>query len=440
MKLKQSLLGIALSQLMAHNANAQSTYTYSTTSTSTGWIRASNWSGGDTGKMPGVDGSTTTTVDGNAGDIAQFGVTAFSGSQIQINFGTNGNNGTTNANGAAVGQLSLGAISFLNTVSKDLSIGKSDTSTTAAALTLNGSAINSVANVILSNADNNTLTLAGFAGGSGTAPMSLALGNSTDNNVLISGTGGITIASIISGSSRNLTLQGGGTGALTLSGINTYSGTTTIKTGTLALGVNGSIDNSPSIVVGDTGSSGTVLNTTAKTGFTVLSTQTLSGIGTVDVGAGKTLTVSGTHAPGNGGVGSQAVTGNLAYGATSIFSWDLNENSISSGFDTVTGASAVSVTAGAVFNVILGAGVDKGASFWSTPSTTKTWSLATIFGVAPTGSFTLGTVAGTTPAFNALGSFSVTPTSLVWTAVPEPSSAFAGLLLGAGLLRRRRVA
>ena len=34
-------------------------------------------------------------------------------------------------------------------------------------------------------------------------------------------------------------------------------------------------------------------------------------------------------------------------------------------------------------------------------------------------------------------SFTISGTSLSWTAVPEPTSALAGLLLGAGLLRRR---
>jgi hypothetical protein len=41
------------------------------------------------------------------------------------------------------------------------------------------------------------------------------------------------------------------------------------------------------------------------------------------------------------------------------------------------------------------------------------------------------------------GSFSITSAtngSLVWTAIPEPSTALAGLLLGFGLLRRRRSA
>jgi MYXO-CTERM domain-containing protein len=32
----------------------------------------------------------------------------------------------------------------------------------------------------------------------------------------------------------------------------------------------------------------------------------------------------------------------------------------------------------------------------------------------------------------------MTGTTLTWTAVPEPSSALTGILLGAGLLRRRR--
>jgi hypothetical protein len=36
------------------------------------------------------------------------------------------------------------------------------------------------------------------------------------------------------------------------------------------------------------------------------------------------------------------------------------------------------------------------------------------------------------------GSFSFTGSTLTWTAVPEPTSALAGLLIAAGLLRRRR--
>ena len=39
---------------------------------------------------------------------------------------------------------------------------------------------------------------------------------------------------------------------------------------------------------------------------------------------------------------------------------------------------------------------------------------------------------------SARGSFTVTGTTLNWTAVPEPTTALTGLLLTAGLLRRRR--
>jgi uncharacterized protein (TIGR03382 family) len=36
------------------------------------------------------------------------------------------------------------------------------------------------------------------------------------------------------------------------------------------------------------------------------------------------------------------------------------------------------------------------------------------------------------------GNFTIDGTNLQWNAVPEPTSALAGLLLAAGLLRRRR--
>jgi hypothetical protein len=40
--------------------------------------------------------------------------------------------------------------------------------------------------------------------------------------------------------------------------------------------------------------------------------------------------------------------------------------------------------------------------------------------------------------FSSEGYFSISGGTLKWTAVPEPTSALAGLLLGGGLLRRRR--
>ena len=77
-----------------------------------------------------------------------------------------------------------------------------------------------------------------------------------------------------------------------------------------------------------------------------------------------------------------------------------------------------------------------GNAFWNTPFGTQTWSMTSIFGDAfNSGAFTS---VQTSTDVSAYGAFTITGTSLTWTAVPEPTSALAGLLLTAGLLRRRR--
>jgi len=97
-----------------------------------------------------------------------------------------------------------------------------------------------------------------------------------------------------------------------------------------------------------------------------------------------------------------------------------------------------------VFKIVLGAGNAFTDAFWNS---NKSWSniftgdgatntLASIFSSISNPDITFaanqGTVAGR-------GYFAFSGTStLSWTAVPEPTSALAGLLLGAGLLRRRR--
>lgn len=114
-----------------------------------------------------------------------------------------------------------------------------------------------------------------------------------------------------------MTLTKTGAGTQALNAGNTYSGNTVIKAGTLALGASGTFANSPTIVVGDTGSSGAVLDLTAKaSSFTFSNTQTVKGIGTINIGSGKTVTIAGILAPGNS-IGTinetdrTAVTGNL---------------------------------------------------------------------------------------------------------------------------------
>ena len=75
-------------------------------------------------------------------------------------------------------------------------------------------------------------------------------------------------------------------------------------------------------------------------------------------------------------------------------------------------------------------------AFWSTPAIVETWSMASIFGQSFSSS-AFQTVETSTDV-STYGHFTISGSSLTWTAVPEPTSALAGLLLGAGLLRRRR--
>ena len=121
---------------------------------------------------------------------------------------------------------------------------------------------------------------------------------------------------------NNLNLVVAGPNKLTLSAANTYTGTTTVKSGILALDATGSIANSSNIVVGDAtaASSAPMLDLTAKGSFNFLSGQTVSGTGTLNIGSGKTITVdSGAHwAPGNS-IGTNAVTGNLTLSGISDF-------------------------------------------------------------------------------------------------------------------------
>jgi hypothetical protein len=165
---------------------------------------------------------------------------------------------------------------------------------------------------------------------------------------------------------------------------------------------------------------------------------TLGGSGTI--GGAVTLQEGGTLAPGNS-------PGVLTFNSGSIFSWELDtlaanpETNRGVAYDGVN-TSSVSGS-GAIFSILLTGTQNFGDSFWSQ---TRTWS--DIFKSAD-GNSVLEDWAGvfSTVTFSnesgvldpsGYGSFALTGNSLTWSAVPEPSSLLAGLLLGGGLLRRRR--
>jgi hypothetical protein len=231
------------------------------------WLTSANWTG-----------STAPTSN----DVAQFGANPTSGTTgVGVNAGTSST-------------ISIQAIEILSTRAANLLIGNSSGSSADLTMTLTGATINSAPNVVLRNNSAYVLTLQNTQG-SGGKLTTYVLGNSTDNVLQIDGTGGVTISSVISGVSKKLTVSGTGAGVVTLSGINTYSGDTTVNN-KLTLSGSGSIANSPNIIL----ASGSTLNVSGlTTAFSLGSSQALkvsatgsSSTATLTVATSKDATLS----------------------------------------------------------------------------------------------------------------------------------------------------
>jgi fibronectin-binding autotransporter adhesin len=292
--------------------------------------------------------------------------------------------------------------------------------------------------ISLANTAGATLDLNGFdtqvgsISGGGATGGNITLGSAT----LTTGAGANPYSGAISGTGGLIKI---GTGNLALAGTNSYTGATQVNAGTLT--VTGSLANT-ALTVGGAAATGT---------------PTLAGGGTI---GGATVIaaagggVVGIHAPGvagvSNGVGTQTFSNTLNYDTGSIFEWNLNApgatdpgaaTANSGTYDQVSAAGAITGGA-AIYKVVL-SGNAFTDTFWST---SKSWNnvftgagtpanLAAVFSsFDPSGGLdSAGVVTG-------IGSFSFngSTSTLNWTPVPEPTSALAGLLLGAGLLRRRR--
>ena len=242
--------------------------------------------------------------------------------------------------------------------------------------------------------------------------------NAVNSDVTFGGAGNTTVSTLGIKGTGNLIKDGAGT--LTLSATNTYTGSTTVSDGTLALGASGSIATSPSIRVGTNG--------------------------TFDVSA-----VSGGWSLGSSKIlgGDGAVTGSATFDNDSIFAWNLSVTTPGgTGSATVADTLAVTgnlvdggATGGSVFKIVLAGGQTFADPFWTAghswsnvlTSTGGVSNLSTLFT-----SFSYENASGAITAPTGSYSFSLSGSTLNYSAVPEPTSALAGLLLTAGLLRRRR--
>ena len=251
-------------------------------------------------------------------------------------------------------------------------------------------------------------------------------------------TGANTLTSVIANPTMSGTtaLTKSGAGTWVLNGANTYTGTTKVSGGKLSVGSTGVVNFTVGVSI-----SGGEFNYNSTTALSQpvtfsLSGGTLSGTGTVtgavSVSSGNTYSAGTVVDP-----GTQAFTNGLALVSGSIFSWDLDATTTDPGANTANSGSYDSVTGNGsgtgIFKVVLGSNSFTDG-FWNTH---KTWN--NIFsGSNPTFSAFAGTGVATNGLVSGEGQFTYTASTLTWTAVPEPTSAVAGILLGAGLFRRKR--
>lgn len=144
--------------------------------------------------------------------------------------------------------------------------------------------------------------------------------------------GGATVPATITGAAPTANVSGGlvalstgGGGTLSLSAVNTYTGSTVVSNGTLALAVGGSINDSTNIYT----ESGAVFDVSALSSFALAGGQTVSGLGNVN---GSVTAVPGSivsaGVPGTPGVNTfnNALTFNSGAEASLALSTTYNAN------------------------------------------------------------------------------------------------------------------
>ena len=245
---------------------------------------------------------------------------------------------------------------------------------------------------------NLTITSGGTLAGSLTIDTSPG-GSNPVNSVFLDG--------VFSGAGGFVKSGTGATGSLVLRGANTFTGNTTINTGTLRLGTGGSITSSGTISV----ASEAVFDT--NTGFSLATTQWLQGSGTV-LGNVSAL---GTIAPGaSGSAGTLFFANSPALGSGSVLSYGLN------GADTTAGGGindlssvASNLTLDGTLNVS-----EIGAGSFLSATQGSTWRLFDYTGNLTDNGLSLGTTPALSPGLN----FSVdtsTPNQVNLIVVPEPA-------------------
>jgi autotransporter-associated beta strand protein/T5SS/PEP-CTERM-associated repeat protein len=238
------------------------------------------------------------------------------------------------------------------------------------------------------------------AGSTFTANQNLVLGGIDQNGGTIDGTGVITSVSTITRSGAlnsvladvtgyNSGVLKLGTGTTTLGAANTYTGTTKVSEGTLALGANGSFASASSAQI----ASGATLDLAAKSqtladakvngtvaGSGIMTvTGTLSGSGTINADT----VVTGIHSPGNS-PGIQSFNGNLTYQSGAGILLEFADNTTVNSpvaYDQINVGKDLNFSGLTSLNISFGetgSAVDWNNAFWQT---SQSWTLYSVNGL-----------------------------------------------------------
>jgi len=392
-------------------------------------------SGNNSGYSGAIDVQAgTLSVSGSNSVLGTAGTTVSSGATLAITDGRTLTN-ALNLNGAGAG--GSGAL--------NANPGASNTATLSGAVTLAG---NSTINAGLG-----TLILGGGISGSGNSLTLTGAGNTTISSAISTGTGGLTL---------------NGTGATILSADNTYTGATTVNSGTLQLSapsttgytVNGSLTvNGGSVTVSDSASTVHQLNpgtnlslnagTLTLTGSSTETIQTLSGASgsTLALGSGGYLTDSGTASSSFAGAisGSGTLdkenTGELSLsGSSTGFTGNLivNDGIVLAGANNATGSATVAVGSSGNFEIQGGVTIASPFSLSTNGASTENGAIENISGsntisgaVTLTASSTIQSDAGmlTSSGKVALGSYTL-------TAGGSGNTTYNGVISGTGALAK----
>ena len=379
---------------------------------------------GNTATVTGSNALTLTNVSGVATNVnwdfaSNSGVrTFFQGSNAL------GTGGVTVRNGVRLTSQSTAPTSgqVTNAVTVDSGGGLSNRSTTGTVVTYTNVTLPSSGSILLNNDDQSTTGLTISSGGTLTGDLTFDTTQGGTNAV-----GRVTLSGVFSGAGGLVKAGTGTSGIVILGAANTYTGNTTISTGTLKLGAAGSIANSGTISV----ASGARFDTSlVPGGFSLVSAQWLQGSGTV-LGS---VAAQGTLSPGlSGSVGTLSFASALALDSGSILSYGLNGANTTAG-GGINDLSAVTgnLTLDGTLNVS-----EIGVGSFLTATAGDTWRLFTYAGTLTNNGLSLGS----TPTLSSGLTLAVdtsTPNEVNLIVVPEPATT-AAAVLGVGLVACARM-